>query len=64
MTVANLHKLVDFVFPDLKDEKSVSRSAVLTPLNKTVDIINEMVLDKTPGDDIILFSADRLREGQ
>lgn len=63
MNTKNLGELIRFVFPDLDDVQCVSRSAVLTPLNKTVETINDMVLDMMPSDDIILLSADRLREG-
>ena len=63
MVVKNLGTLIAQTFPDMADVDSVSRSAILTPLNKTVDLINDMVLDAMPGDDIFLLSADRLREG-
>ncbi|XP_027169453.1 uncharacterized protein LOC113769184 [Coffea eugenioides] len=59
----SLNRLVDFVFSDLclysLDPYSMINRCVLTPKNSCVDDINEMMIDRFPGQAYVYMSTDR-----
>ena len=56
------------VFPDLENNISnqswLEGRAILTPTNKEVDAINEIIMDWLPGESTILSSADSLEDSE
>jgi hypothetical protein len=64
----SLELLIDTVFPNLRDNLGDSSwlegRAILTPLNKDVDLINEAMVMRTPGQEVVLRSADLVDDTQ
>ncbi len=60
----SMMELTEKVFPDLKDNISVPNwldgRAILTPTNKSVDGINDMIVASLPNPDTKLYSADQV----
>ena len=60
----SLMQLADKVFPQLKDNirdaNWLNGRAILTPTNKAVDGINNMIVEKLPGQEVKLYSADQV----
>ena len=53
--------IVDHAYPDLNDPeamRNVEGSAILTPMNKDVDILNELAMKRLRGDLKVLYSND------
>lgn len=59
---ADIDALLAWVYPELEanctDPTWLAERAILTPLNATVDAINEQVTDAFPGEAVELLSAD------
>ncbi len=59
-----LDDFIDEIFPDIaqnfNDAEYMFDRAILTPLNVTVDRLNQHILDKCPGDEVELLSADSM----
>ena len=64
---ANLSDLVDAVFPSIttrfNDASWVGKRAILSPSNKEVEEVNNAVLQRLPGDEVLLKSIDTTEEG-
>jgi hypothetical protein len=64
----NLDALVDWVYPDLAanchNAKWISRRAILTPLNETVNELNAKLGERFPGEALDCFSADAVKKGE
>ena len=64
---ANLSDLVDAVFPSIttrfNDASWVGKRAILSPSNKEVEEVNSAVLQRLPGDEVLLKSIDTTEEG-
>lgn len=62
----NLDALVGWVYPDLPTNchsaKWLSRRAILTPLNETVNEINSKLGERFPGDAWHCYSADEVKK--
>ncbi|XP_027082486.1 uncharacterized protein [Coffea arabica] len=60
---SSLNRLVDFVFSDLSvyssDPYQITNRCILTPKNTCVDDINEMMIDRFPGEPFVYMSTDR-----
>lgn len=59
-SVTSIDQLINFVFPDnilLSPEDCVSR-AILSPTNAVINVINNIILNRLPGDIKHLLSAD------
>ena len=58
------HDFIDEIYPDLQENYQnadyMFDRAILTPLNKTVDQLNEMILNKCPGEEVEILSADKV----
>jgi ATP-dependent DNA helicase PIF1 len=58
--------LINFVFPELQDSSVLpdpeifASRAILSPINKEVDEVNQIVKDKFPGEIVELCSADQV----
>ena len=63
-----MEQFCNAVFPDLplniKDRKWIEGRAILAPVNKEVNMLNELLCSKMPGDADILRSADVLNSSQ
>ena len=59
-------ELIDKVFPQLgniyMDKSFISQRAILTPLNDNVDKINEVIMEKFPGEGKTYLSADSVAD--
>jgi hypothetical protein len=64
----SLEQLINIVFPNLNtnlgDSSWLEGRAILTPLNKDVDLINEAMVMRTPGQEVVLRSADSVDDTQ
>ena len=64
----SMMKLTHQVFPDLNTNLTVptwlNGRAILTPTNKAVDGINDMIVAKLPGDEVKVYSADKVDDLQ
>ena len=64
---ANLSDLVDAVFPSIatrfNDASWVGKRAILSPSNMEVAEVNSAVLQRLPGDEVLLKSIDTTEEG-
>ena len=64
----SLEKVIDAVFPNLNtnlgDSSWLEGRAILTPLNKDVDHINDTMVKRTPGLEVVLRSADSVDDSQ
>ena len=64
---SKLDDLVDDVFPSIaerfSDAKWVGKRAILSPSNKEVQEVNEAVLDRLPGREVVMKSIDTTEEG-
>ena len=64
--VDTLDELINSVFPQLEegyaDKYFVSKRAILTPVNENVDRINELIMDRFPGEGKVYLSADSVAE--
>ena len=62
----SMKKFCDEVFPDLdrniKNSKWLDGRAILTPTNKEVDAINDLMESRMPGEGIRLWSADKVED--
>ena len=62
--VDSTDELIDKVFPQLEngymDKYFISHGAILTPLNDSVDKINELIMAKFPGEAKTYLSADSI----
>lgn len=63
MVVDTLPDLISFVFPDLADEESVAKSAILTPLKVNANMVNDIIIDGLPGSIVCLYSHDQCTDG-
>ena len=52
--------LVDWVYGDLRNPAEYIHKAILTPKNSDVDMINDMVIDRLPGEARTYYSADNV----
>jgi hypothetical protein len=50
--------------PSARDPEVITRRAILTPLNKTVDEINEQVMRIWPGEERTFFSVDEFEDDE
>ncbi len=57
-TVDTVNELIDFVYDDLSDVESCAKKAILSGTNANIDDLNNMVLERIPGEAIELLSAD------
>ncbi len=62
--VESMEQLIDFVYDDISNEQSCTKRAILSGTNANIRELNDMVLDKMPGDIIELFSADSCVEDE
>ena len=64
---ANLSDLVDTIFPDIatrfNDASWVGKRAIMSPSNKEVEEVNNAVLQRLPGEEVVLKSIDTTEEG-
>ena len=64
---ANLSDLVDAVFPSIdtrfNDASWVGKRAIMSPSNKEVEEVNNAVLQRLPGEEVVLKSIDTTEEG-
>ena len=64
---ANLSDLVDAVFPSIatrfNDASWVGKRAIISPSNMEVAEVNSAVLQRLPGDEVLLKSIDTTEEG-
>ena len=64
---ANLSDLVDTIFPDIatrfNDASWVGKRAIMSPSNKEVEEVNSAVLQRLPGEEVVLKSIDTTEEG-
>ena len=64
--VDDLETLINRVFPRIHegyaDKYFISRCAILTPINDNVDKINDIIMDKYPGEGRTYLSADTVAE--
>ena len=64
--VSSTDELIDKVFPQLgniyMDKSFISQRAILTPLNYNVDKINEVIMEKFPGEGKTYLSADSVAD--
>ena len=64
--VDDLETLINRVFPRIHegyaDKYFISRCAILTPINDNVDKINNIIMDKYPGEGRTYLSADTVAE--
>ena len=64
---ANLSDLVDTIFPDIatrfNDASWVGKRAIMSPSNKEVEEVNSAVLQRLPGEEVVLKSIDKTEEG-
>ena len=54
-------QLINEIYPNLGDNtcvEDIRTTAILTPTNRSVDMLNEMALDRVKGEDIIRMSED------
>ena len=62
-----LDDLVDDVFPSIaerfSDAKWVGKRAILSPSNKKVQEVNDAVLERLPGREVVMKSVDTTEEG-
>ena len=62
-----LSDLVDTIFPDIasrfNDATWVGKRAILSPSNKEVDEVNNAVLERLPGEEVVMKSIDTTEEG-
>ena len=62
-----LSDLVNDVFPSIdtrfKEGKWVGKRAILSPSNKEVEEVNNAVLERLPGEEVIMKSIDTAEEG-
>ncbi|XP_073152408.1 uncharacterized protein [Henckelia pumila] len=62
----SIHQLIDVVFPymlhHVNDAKYMVGRAIITPKNFDVDKINEMLISKFPGDEIVYTSWDNVED--
>ena len=68
MTVASFEDLFQFVFGDLqqnyKNSDWLCSRAIIAPTNNDVDIINEKMINKFPGEFKIFKSADNVKSNE
>ena len=64
----DIDSMCDWVFEDLENNSTIrqwtSSRAIICPTNKTVDIINNKMMDKFPGEEHLYRSYDTLEEAQ
>ena len=64
---ANLSDLVDTIFPDIatrfNDASWVGKRAIMSPSNKEVEEVNNAVLQRLPGEEVVLKSIDTTEDG-
>ena len=64
----DIDSMCDWVFEDLENNSTnrqwTSSRAIICPTNKTVDIINNKMMDKFPGEEHLYRSYDTLEEAQ
>ena len=64
--VDSIDTLISKVFPGMEngymDKYFVARWAILTPTNENVDKLNEMIMERFPGEGKIVLSADTVAE--
>ena len=64
---ANLSDLVGTIFPDIatrfNDASWVGKRAIMSPSNKEVEEVNSAVLQRLPGEEVVLKSIDTTEEG-
>ena len=64
----SLEQLIYTVIPNLitnlEDSSWLEGRAILTPLNKDVDLINDTIVKKTHGQELVLLSADSVEDHQ
>lgn len=63
----NLDTLINHVYPDLGTEnqdKDITEKAILATTNSVVDSINEKVLERFTGEEVLYHSADSVEEDQ
>jgi len=58
MCVKSLDELIEHTFPDLTDHTHFANRAILTPKNAGVDTVNNLVMQKFGGDEMVYLSAD------
>lgn len=61
----DINLLIDAIYPDLQnrflDTDYLQERAILTPTNKVVDHVNNLILEKIPGETFAYQSADSVR---
>ena len=61
--VENLEKLIEFVYPKDQDVYISIKRAILSGTNAKIDHINAIILERLPGKQFTLLSADRCEDG-
>lgn len=50
--------MIETTYPDFTDPKYLSDRAILTPTNQTVAHLNELIVEKIPGESFSYYSVD------
>ena len=62
----SINQLIDQVFPNLEshvnDAAYMVDRGIITPKNDDVDMLNEMIVNRLPGEERILYSFDSVED--